>query len=439
MSREEARNSAGSRTNGLHGWMVACALFALAGLVASGISWRTHWQVRSAPPTVRPSCTLSESTGCADTARSSYAVVLGVPIALWSACGFGALLVLAVLGLRRRPDHAFPTGLLFAVAGLAAAAGVTMALIARFVLGVFCVECTVIQVLAVATFACAALQLREVRLGPSRALAADVRRLVSYPRTTVAVTLFGAAGVLLLVVFYPEHEWRAPGIPGLPPGAGTLPLSGQAGIPGGVTAEGHPYLGAAEPRVTVVEYSDYQCPVCRGAHAALRDMVARHPDRIRLVHVHLPLDQACNRAVPRPFHVQACELARAAVCAERAGRFWEMNDALFEHQDDRARLDAVTLAPLAGIADSAALRGCIDGPDSDAAVRRDIEQGIAALAGVGPGLGTPAFEIFDASGRLAGRYLGIGGDDGLPEDVLRRLDAGWPEETGETSPQGDGR
>ena len=439
MRRERARNSAGKRTNGLHGWVVACALFALAGLVASGISWRTHWQVRSSPPTARPSCTLSESTGCADTARSDYAVVLGVPIALWSACGFAALLTLALIGIRRRNGESFPHGLLFATAASAAAVSLTMALIARLVLGVFCVECTVIQVLTVATFACAGLQLRDKRLGPVRALSADLRRLAASPRTTAAVGLLGATAAVLLVVLYPRHEWRGPSLPDLPFSLGAGPLGGRGELPSGLTDDGHPYLGAAQPRVTVVEYSDYECPVCRHAHAGLRDIVGRHPDRIRLVHVNLPLDQACNRAVPRPFHRRACELARAAVCAEPRERFWEMNDAFFERQDGHGAIDPLEVAAAVGIADTAAFRVCLDGADADATVRRDVEQAIAGLVDVGLGTGTPAFEITDASGRLVGRYLGIGGEQGLPEDVLRRLDAGWPEEPGEAGPQGDGR
>jgi protein-disulfide isomerase/uncharacterized membrane protein len=437
---DERKNGEGkARKRGIHGWMIAAALFALAGAVASGIAWRTHWEVRSSAPTFRPACSISETVDCAKAARSTYAVVLRVPIALWSALGFGLLLVLSLIALPRRPDPPFGLGLLFLAGAFAALVSVAMALIARLALGVLCPECTAIQVFAVATFVCIVLQLRELRLGPARALVADLRWVREHGMVAAAVATVGGAAVAALIGLYPTHRWtEPPTLPGLAGNIANSPLGGPGDLRTGVTPEGHPFIGAERPWITVLEFSDYECPVCRHGHAALRDVVRRNRDRIRLVHAQFPLDDACNPAIPRPFHRSACRLAAAASCAGVQGRFWEANDVLFNLQGGRDAPDVADVARRSGVPDLAAFLACVDGPQGSSSVRKDVEAGVLALRDAGFAPGTPLFELRDASGRMLGRYLGFGGKQGMPENVLRRLDAGWPEEPGDADPR-DGR
>jgi uncharacterized membrane protein len=408
--------------------MIAAAFFALGGVVASGIAWRTHWEVRSRPPSAAATCTLFASMDCAKAARSDYAVFLRVPLALWGALGFSLLLVLALLAAARRPETTFPAGLHFVVSAVAFLVSAALALVSRIALGMLCPECTLIQVLGAAVFACSALHLRSVRLGPLRAGVADLGWIAARGRVAAALATLAAAGVGLLVAFYPEHRPSAPRVrlPGIPNGVRAA-LEGPGDVPTGTTADGHPYIGAARPRATIVEYSDYQCPFCREAHAALRDFVRRHPDRLRLVHVHFPLDPACNPAVPRPFHRRACRLAAAACCAGMQGRFWEMSDALFVAQAEGRNPDLEALAEQSGI-DPGGFVDCLAGGAGLARLRRDVDEGSAVMRAARFEPGTPIFELREASGGVLGRYMGFGGDEGIPQEMLRRLDAGWPEE-----------
>lgn len=82
-------------------------------------------------------------------------------------------------------------------------------------------------------------------------------------------------------------------------------------------------LGPADAPVTIVEYSDYQCPDCWRAHAEVKKLLASHGDRIRFVFRHFPLIT---------HHPQALPAAKAAEAAGRQGRFWEMHDALFDSE-----------------------------------------------------------------------------------------------------------
>ncbi len=75
--------------------------------------------------------------------------------------------------------------------------------------------------------------------------------------------------------------------------------------------------------VTLVEYSDFQCPACRAAEPVVAELVQKYGDTIRVVYRHYPLNA---------LHAHAEEAARAAEAAGRQGKFWEMHDMLFENQ-----------------------------------------------------------------------------------------------------------
>ncbi|WP_338403759.1 DsbA family protein [Cellulosimicrobium arenosum] len=91
-------------------------------------------------------------------------------------------------------------------------------------------------------------------------------------------------------------------------------------------------LGDRSAPVTIVEFGDLECPYCRAAAPVLRDVVASSGGRVRLVFRHFPLFEV---------HPHALTAALAVEAAGAQGRFWEMHEALFDHQ---ARLDDDGLA-----------------------------------------------------------------------------------------------
>jgi len=81
--------------------------------------------------------------------------------------------------------------------------------------------------------------------------------------------------------------------------------------------------GPPNAAITLIEYGDFECPICKQAAGALQVVLARFPTQVRLVFRHFPLEQA---------HPHALLAAQAAECASEQARFWEMHDLLFEHQ-----------------------------------------------------------------------------------------------------------
>lgn len=90
-------------------------------------------------------------------------------------------------------------------------------------------------------------------------------------------------------------------------------------------------LGDANAKVIVYIYTDYRCPVCR-TYNVITHRAAQELGGFKIVHKNLPLDMACNKNIPTPFHEGSCMMSRYAIAAENQGRFWDLNSELFEKQ-----------------------------------------------------------------------------------------------------------
>jgi len=85
--------------------------------------------------------------------------------------------------------------------------------------------------------------------------------------------------------------------------------------------------GSAEAQVTIIEYSDFQCPACAAYHPILKQLIEEFNGEARLVYRHLPL---------KAIHKNTELAARAAEAAGKQDKFWEMHDELFNNQEEWA-------------------------------------------------------------------------------------------------------
>jgi protein-disulfide isomerase len=140
---------------------------------------------------------------------------------------------------------------------------------------------------------------------------------------------------------------------------------------------GGPARGPSTAKVTIVEFSDFQCPFCARVNATLEQLLRDYPNDVRILFRHNPL----------PFHDNAAPAAEAAVAAEKQGKFWEMHDALFAHQTDLERPALELRAVQLGL-DLTAFRAALDTHAGKARVDEDLA--LARQVGV---RGTPTFFI----------------------------------------------
>jgi protein-disulfide isomerase len=126
-----------------------------------------------------------------------------------------------------------------------------------------------------------------------------------------------------------------------------------------------PARGPADAPITIVEFSDFQCPYCSRATDTLKKLEAAYPGKIRRVYRDFPLVQ---------IHPSAARAAEAGACANEQGKFWEMHDAMFDHPDKLGDADLKQSAAALGL-DTAAFNQCLDSGRHTAQWKKDTAEG----------------------------------------------------------------
>lgn len=143
-----------------------------------------------------------------------------------------------------------------------------------------------------------------------------------------------------------------------------------------VSTAGRPSKGPDNAPVTMIIFSDYECPYCKRAETTIAEVEKAYPGKIKMVF----------RDYPLPFHQHARPAAEAANCANAQGKFWEYHDKLFASADlsaDKLKAIAAELK-----LDQKKFDDCLAKSEFKAAIDKDMEDGQAV--GVN---GTPAFFI----------------------------------------------
>jgi protein-disulfide isomerase len=156
-----------------------------------------------------------------------------------------------------------------------------------------------------------------------------------------------------------------------------------------------PALGPESAPVTIVEFSDFECPFCLRIHPTLKQVMDEYEGQVRLVFRQFPLNN---------IHPNAQKAAEASLCADAQGKFWEMHDAMFDNPRQLAVADLKTRAAEIGL-DEEAFASCLDSGEFADQVTADLNAGRAL--GVS---GTPALYI-------NGRFL----SGAQPFDVISRV------------------
>ena len=164
-----------------------------------------------------------------------------------------------------------------------------------------------------------------------------------------------------------------------------------------VNTDGDPVEGSKNAPVTIVEFSDFQCPYCgRFAIETLSQIKTNYIDtgKVKVVYKDFPLS----------FHENAQKAAEAAQCAFDQDKFWEFHDKIFQNQQD---LSVISLKRFASELElnTEKFNGCLDSGKMAARVQKDVQEG--ASVGIS---GTPAFLV-----------NGIGVTGAQPFEVFKQI------------------
>lgn len=138
-----------------------------------------------------------------------------------------------------------------------------------------------------------------------------------------------------------------------------------------------PSVGPENAPITIVEFSDFECPFCSRLIPTLEQVKQKYGDKVRLVFRQYPLN----------FHPNAQKAAEASLCANDQGKFWELHDAMFQDQKALAVEQLKAKAVELGM-NAEQFNTCLDSSKYAAQVKKDFDEGSAA--GVS---GTPAMFV----------------------------------------------
>jgi predicted DsbA family dithiol-disulfide isomerase len=172
-----------------------------------------------------------------------------------------------------------------------------------------------------------------------------------------------------------------------------------------VATAGFPSKGLANAPVTIVEFSDFECPYCGGLFPTLKQVEKNYPQQVRIVYRQFPLTN---------LHPHAMKAAEASLCAAEQNKFWEFHDSMFGNQRELSVADLKQRAVDLKM-DTQAFNQCLDSGKETAAIQADIQEG--ARAGVS---GTPAMFI---NGRFLSGNQPYSEIKDVIEDELQRKQA----------------
>lgn len=346
----------------------------VCGLMASVYLSVSHYRVYT-DMGYRSFCAISRAINCDTVSQSSYAIFLNVPVPVWGIVGYFFFMLFLFLAENGKQKQARLWTITFLLALLFSLYSLALAFISSYYIGAYCLVCiftyAINFLLAYYTWLITTRFSREHFAGRIRA---DIEYLKSGKKKIALLTgtFILIAGAMIL--FFPAY-WNI----------GTAESAVR--LPTGVTEDGHPYIGADSPKVVITEYTDYLCFQCKKMHFYLRELVKRHPDKIRLVHRHFPMDHKFNPIVKIPFHQGSGIMALVAIDLVKTGKFWQANDYFYSIAGKTEKINLHQMAGKLGL-NVKDLTGALSDPTTRRQLNSDILQGLEI------GLtGTPAYVI----------------------------------------------
>lgn len=312
-------------------------LIATIGLIDSIYLSISHYRVYT-EIAYQSFCAITQAINCDTVSQSPYSIFWGVPVPVWGVIGYAFFVAFVILAGDRRAEKQRLWQMLFFLALIFSLSSVALALVSSYLIHSYCIMCIVtyavnLMLLYFVWIVCK----RFGQPGMLAALAADARYLVQRKKPALTVLAIHLAIVCISLAWFPAY-WQM-----------ASPEIGPQ-IVSGITAEGHPFIGSENAAVTIIEFADYKCFQCRKMHYYLRQMIAQHPDKVKLIHRHFPLDHTINPGIKTPFHVASGKMALLAVYAAAKDKFWEMNDVLFSAAARNEDLNLKIIAEKTGIA-----------------------------------------------------------------------------------------
>lgn len=330
----------------------------LVGAVLGTLLSIHYYDLRAGKAAFQSFCNIGEKMNCDVVTMSRYAELLpGVPLSSAVVGWCFAIVVISLLSFVGEDWKKSSTRWIFGLSAFAFAYSLFNLFIMTYVLKTYCMLCLGVEAVSVSSFIIAVF----MRDRSGEKTPADHRK--NY-LLVVGICLFIS---IVLLKGADSSELSRSDENDLV--QGVL----QAGVLDVGDTSQSPIVGHKDAPITIVEFSDFQCPYCARGAAILNQVEALYRGKLKVVYRGFPLDASCNSEVKHSMHQAACEATRAALCAEKQGKFDAVYRALFENQTSLRSGEIETLLHKTepGV-DIAQLKACMESAEIKAQVQKDI-------------------------------------------------------------------
>jgi protein-disulfide isomerase/uncharacterized membrane protein len=372
-------------------YFLTVLVLAVGGLLNSIYLAVSHYRVYT-DIGYRSFCAISQSINCDTVSQSPFSIFLNLPIPIWGILGYLLFLLILPFAWGPQSKKIRIWSLMFLVSLAFSLYSVFLAWISTFKIHSYCMMCILSYGISfMLLFYTGMIRRRFGKEGVLDGLRLDIRFMMQRKHKVIGIFAPFFLAVFLILIFFPAYwSFEAP------------PLA--AYIPHGIDKDGHPWIGADNPVVEIVEFTDYQCFQCNKMHYFLRQIMVSHPGKLRLIHRHFPMDHEFNPMVKQPLHVGSGKLALLTLYAATKNKFWQLSDLLFAIARTKNAINIEELAKATGL-DPKELSSAL----SDPKIRNRLQTDIRDALNFGVS-GTPSFVI---DGRV---YKGQ-----IPAEIIKKI------------------
>lgn len=337
--------------------LVLALILSLIGLAIAIELFRVHLTVDKGEVFNSVACRINEKVDCNAVARSQQAMFLSLPVPLWAIITYLALGTLAALGLLAQKEPLKHAGDYILLASVwCALYSAYLAYVSLFILKTLCALCAGLYAVNLGLFVAGILASYPLS-GFMKRRGQDGAWLLRNPARLGLTGFFLVLLIAGMSVLYARSER-----------VGAEPVSG-------IDVAGDPVIGFERAPVTIIEFSDFECPACRHMHENVKVLLEKYKYQVRLIHKNYPLDSSCNPSVPAPMHPNACNAAAASVCAQSMGKYQSYSEKLWTATDLTPQ-SLIAMAAGEGM-DKTAFQQCMKSDETRLKVLNDISVGDA--------------------------------------------------------------
>jgi protein-disulfide isomerase/uncharacterized membrane protein len=340
------------------------ALLATAGAAISIWQTRLFHMTRSGRGEMKSFCNINATFDCTAVEMSRFAELPGgIPLSGFAIAGYLLILILALFALDGTLRKALRPWLI-GLTGVSLAFSAVYLAIMVGVIGKLCLLCLFIDGINSALFVVA------------WTLPGGGKSDRPFPVSRVAGTAAASLAVALLLTkgLDPMAEIKSADLRDHVDSILSAPVN-PVNLPTSVFS-----VGPSDAPITLVKFSDYECPACRLGANSIHPLFKRYEKQVRFVFMNFPLASECNTDpnLKRTIHPFACEAAAVAVCAGEQGHFLDAYESLFGHQAEfqKDQIADLVLADVKGL-DAAKLKACLTQPSTGDRIRAESAAGVA--------------------------------------------------------------